>query len=122
MGLNGKLFRLDGPGFGMMNCFRGPALFSVKKSFQEFVVEGMARLFSHDVSQDGHPEQGKIPYTIQDFMTDKLIRISEAVRVDDIVFIHDQDIVKGPPLGQPVVFHQFVFFQKPESSGPGYPG
>lgn len=76
----------------------------------------MAGLVGHYMSQDGHPQQGKIPDAIQDFMPHELIRKPQSTLIHYARMIHHNNIVKGAPTPQAESLELLVFMQKTKST------
>ena len=62
-------------------------------------------------------EQIQITNGIQHFMLDKFIIKTQAVRIDDTIFVHHNGVIQTPTQRQPLRAHGFYFLHKTESAG-----
>ncbi len=91
------------------------------------MVKGMAGLVGDNMPQNGNSQQSKISDTIQNLVTDELIRIPKAARIQNSLFSHDNGVIQGSAPGQAKTFQILNLLQKTEGSGRGdflleYPG
>ena len=81
-----------------MSVFTGygaglPYRFLGEKFFKESVIELVSGSGNDQVAEYRHAEKREITETIQNFMSNKLVRKAQAVLVDNLILIDDDGIV-----------------------------
>src|SRR5436309_179088 len=77
-------------------------------------MDGVSRLFSIQVSDDGKADQGDVSQQVEKLVTDKLVREAQ-LRIHDPRFIEDYGVLKGAASDQSTTFQVFDVRNKPES-------
>ena len=62
-------------------CF--PTFPALAKLCEKNVIKGVSRFIDDEVSNNGHTEEVKVPDEVKYFVTDKLVSVTEAIRVEN---------------------------------------